>query len=102
MIDQNTVVSVRYGSGGEINLGRISVFSYPAPLSDGRINLSFCREGRLFDREDVTELMMRTQSAVELIFITDEKHVIYPVRLDEVKLQTGKDRELLELKSVRL
>lgn len=102
MIDQNTVVRVRYGEGQEVNLGKLSIFEYTAPQSNGRISITFSRDGQQFDRNDVAELMKRAQSTVELILVSDTKDHTYLVKLEEVKLQTGEDWELLELKTVKL
>lgn len=102
MIDQNTVVRVRYGQEQEVNLGKLSVFEYTAPMSDGRISITFSKDGQQFNRNDVAELMKRAQSTVELVIVSDTKDHTYTVKLEEVKLQTGEDWELLELKTVRL
>ncbi|KLP53544.1 hypothetical protein ABR39_23375 [Enterobacter genomosp. O] len=102
MIDQNTVVRVRYGQGQEVNLGKLSVFEYTAPMSDGRISITFSKNGHQFNRNDVAELMKMAQDTVDLVLVSDTKDHTYMVKLEEVKLQTGEDWELLELKSVRL
>lgn len=102
MIDQNTVVRVRYGQGQEANLGKLSIFEYTAPQSEGRISITFSKNDQQFNRDEVAELMKRTQSAVELVLVSDTKDHTYMVKLEEVKLQTGENWELLELKTVRL
>ncbi|HAV2196593.1 TPA: hypothetical protein O8U18_004084 [Enterobacter cloacae] len=102
MIDQNTVVRVRYGQEQEVNLGKLSIFEYTAPQSNGRVSITFSKDGLQFDRNDVAELMKRAQSTVELVLVSDTKDHTYMVKLEEVKLQTGEDWELLELKTVRL
>ncbi|HAS1123220.1 hypothetical protein LGR88_13025 [Enterobacter cloacae] len=102
MIDQNTVVRVRYGQGQEVNLGKLSIFEYTAPQSEGRISITFSKNDQQFNRDEVAELMKRTQSAVELVLVSDTKDHTYMVKLEEVKLQTGENWELLELKTVRL
>ena len=62
MIDQNTVVRVRYGQEQEVNLGKLSIFEYTAPQSNGRISITFSKDCQQFNRNDVAELMKRAQS----------------------------------------
>ena len=102
MIDQNTVVRVGYAQQQEITLGKLAVFVYEATGSNGGINIVFTKEGGEFDRNDVAELMKRTQKVVELILVSDTKEHTYTVTLDEVTLKTGNGWEELQLKAVRI
>jgi hypothetical protein len=102
MIDQNTVVHVNVGLQQSVNLGKISIFEYTAPQSKGRIKLTFSRDSAPFDKNDVSEIMKRARSTVEIAIISDEKEHSYTVILEEVKLQTGEGWELLELTAVRV
>lgn len=102
MIDQNTVVRVRYGNQQEINLGNLSVFEYLAPQSAGRIVLTFSKTGVGFDKADVAELIHRVRGTLELVIVSDTTTDTYTVMLEELKIQSGSNWELLKLTTVRL
>lgn len=102
MIDQNTVVHVNLGTQQSVNLGKIAIFEYSAPQSNGRLKLTFSRDTVPFNKNDISEIMKRATSTIEIALISDDKEHMYTVILEEVKLQTGEGWEMLELTAVRV
>lgn len=102
MIDQETVVHVTFGKQQSVNLGKIAIFEYTVPGSNGRMKLTFSHHENPFNKNDIAEIMKRATQIVEISVISDTKQHTYTVTLEEVKLKTGEGWELLELTAVRV
>ncbi|HGY5135204.1 hypothetical protein [Citrobacter braakii] len=102
MIDQNTVVHVSFGMDQDVNLGKIAIFEYTVPGSNGRLKITFSHHEDPFNKSDIAEIMKRATNVVELTLISDNQKHAYTVILEEVKLKTGEGWELLELTAVRV
>lgn len=102
MIDQSTVVHVTFGQDQVVNLGKIAIFEYTVPGSNGRLKITFSHHEDPFDKDHIAEIMKRATSVVELTLISNNQKHTYTVTLEEVKLKTGAGWELLELTAVRV
>ncbi|MEX5768861.1 hypothetical protein AB4Y55_24255 [Serratia nematodiphila] len=102
MIDQNTVVHVTFGQQQHINLGNIAIFEYTAPQSNGRLNLIFSRDGTVFNRDDLSEIIKRVSKVIEITIESGEGKHTYEVILEEVKLKAVDSWEQLEITAVRV
>lgn len=102
MIDQNTVLHVSIGQNQVVNLGKIAIFEYTVPGSNGRLKITFSHHEDPFDKSDIAEIMKRATNVVQLTLIGDQTKHTYTAILEEVKLKAGEGWELLELTAVRV
>lgn len=102
MIDQNTVVHVSFGMDQVVNLGKLAIFEYTVPGSNGRLKITFSHHEDPFNKSDIAEIMKRATNVVELTLISDSQKHTYTAILEEVQLKTGEGWELLELTAVRV
>lgn len=100
MIDQETVVHVIFGGQESVNLGKIAIFEYTVPGSNGRMKLTFSQHENPFDKNDIAEIMKRATKIVELSIISATKNHTYTVILEEVNLKTADSWEVLEITAV--
>lgn len=101
MIDQDTVVHITFGNQESVNLGSLAVFEYTQPGSNGRIKLTLSKHKGAFDKERLGELVKRVSSVIEITLVSGEETTSYTTILEEIRIKSSDDWELLEITAVR-
>lgn len=100
MIDQNTVVQVTFGKQQIINLGLLSVFEYTQPGSNGRFKLTFSRHGSSINKDELGEMVKHITKVIEVSLISDNKQHTYTAILEDVRIKSSEEWELLDITAV--